>query len=120
QQSVRVRHKVTGRVAVVARIDHGMNMFRPYYPDTKTFAPRTHWEHCREWDVEVTFSPKELERRAATEQLEQELAELDADAMAAFVALVDEDDPAKALGKLEALRRLGVIKAPPEAAQAVV
>lgn len=131
QQSVKVVHKLTGRSAVVARVDWSMNMFRAYYPDqgdldpiTKMpkgrFAERTEWEHCRDWDVAVTFSPKELERQAARQRLDEEISQLDATSMAAVMVLCDDPDPAKALGKLEALRRLGVVKASPEAAKTVM
>src|SRR5690606_27112226 len=65
QKSVKVRHKATGRPAIVVRVDWDTNMFRAYYPDEideatgkkGRFSPRTEWEHCRDWDVEVTLSP---------------------------------------------------------------
>lgn len=123
QRSVKVRHKATGKPAIVHRVDWATGMFRAFYPDegpNGRFAERTEWEHCRDWDVEVTFSPKELERQAAARQLQEEIAKLDETSMAAVAVLVDGDDPAKALAKIEALRKLGVVKASAEAAVVAV
>lgn len=127
QRSVKVRHKATGKPAIVHRVDWATNMFRAYYPDETSsdgkqgrFAERTEWEHCRDWDVEVTFSPRELERQAASKRLHEEIAKLDEASMAAVAVLVDGDEPAKALAKIEALRKLGVIKASAEAAAVAV
>jgi len=120
QHSVKVVHKVTGKTAIVQRVDWAMNMFRAYYPDEGRFAERTEWEHCRNWDVAVTFSPKELERQRARAQLDEEIAKLDPKGFAAVTVLCDDPDPARALAKLEALRQLGVVKASPEAAAHVV
>lgn len=131
QRAVRATHKVTGRRAIVHRVDWATNMFRAFYPDEGDpdpatgrpkgrYSERTEWEHCRDWQVEVTFSPRELERQKARAQLEVELSTLDAADLAAVSVLCDDADPAKALAKLEALRRLGVIKASSEAAQMAV
>lgn len=129
QHSVKVTHKVTGREAVVARVDYGTNMFRAFYPNegpvidgkpSGRFAERTEWENCRDWRVDVTFSPRELERQQARVQLEQEIAKLDANSLAAVTVLCDDPDPAKALAKLEALRRMGIIKTSSDVAQAAV
>jgi hypothetical protein len=120
QNSVQVTHKATGRKAIVVRVDWGTNMFRAFYPEQQRFSERTEWEHCRDWDVDVTYSPRELERQAARNKLEAEIAKLDPSSFAAVQVLCDDDDPAKALAKLEALRQLGVVKASPEAAQAVI
>ncbi len=120
QQAVKVKHKVTGQEAVVARMDHNMNMFRAFYPAENRFAPRTEWQHCRDWQVDVTFSPKELERQAAAAEFRRQTEAMDPTELAAVMVLVDADDPAKALAKLEALRRLGVVKAAPAVVQAAV
>ncbi len=129
QLSVQASHKVTKRVAVVARVDWGTNMFRAFYPDegevingkpVGRFSERTEWEHCKDWDVSVTFSPKELERQKALVMLEDEMMKLDPSESAAVMVLVDGDDPVRGLAKLEALRRLGVIKMSTAAAQAVI
>jgi hypothetical protein len=129
QHSVKVTHKVTGRQAIVARVDWGTNMFRAFFPNegpmvdgkpTGRFAERTEWEHCRDWVVDVTFSPKEMARQAAREKLAEEIGKLDADSLANVTVLCDDPDPAKALAKLEAMRRMGIIKASPETAQAAV
>ncbi len=128
QQSVRVVHKVTKQPAIVARVDWSMNMFRAYYPDEidpKTgdkgrFATRTEWQHCRDWDVEVTFSPRELERQAARQLLEDEISRLDAKSLAAVTVLCDDTDPEKALAKLTALKELGVVKVSVAAAKVAV
>ncbi len=130
QQSVQVTHKKTGRPAVVARVDWATNMFRAYYPDegpkgvdgkpSGRYSQRTEWEHCRDWEPTVTFSPRELERQAARELLEEEIGKLDAKSLAAVSVLCDDPDPAKALAKLEALRQMGVIRATSEVAQVAV
>lgn len=130
QHSVQVSHKVTKKLAVVARVDWATNMFRAFYPDegergpdgipVGRFSERTEWEHCHNWDVSVTFSPRELERQKARTMLEDEMAKLDVGEAAAVMVLVDGDDPVKGLAKLEALRRLGVIKGSVEAVQAVI
>lgn len=119
QNSVKIRHKVTGKSAVVVRVDWGMNMFRAFYPDEANaeggmgrFSERTEWEHCRDWDVEVTFSPAEIERQAARKLLEDKIASLDAKQLAMARVLCDDEDPAKGLGKLELLIQSGLIKLP--------
>lgn len=130
QHSVQVSHKVTKKLAVVARVDWSTNMFRAFYPGDGErgpdgaplgrFSERTEWEHCRDWDVSVTFSPKELERQKARTMLEDEMSKLDVSEAAAVMVLVDGDDPVKGLAKLEALRRLGVVKGSAAAVQAVI
>jgi hypothetical protein len=131
QNSVLVTHRETKRRAVVHRVDWATNMFRPYYPDegevdpeTKKpkgrFAERTEWEHCRDWLVEVTFSPAELARQAARDRLEAEMALLDAKELAAVAVLCDDPDASKALAKLEALRALGIVKVSAAAAAEAV
>lgn len=120
QHGVKVVRKIDGKEAVVHRIDWSTNMFRAYYPGEDRFGERTQWEHCRDWNVAVTLSPQEQERQAARELLDAEIARLDAKSLAAVSVLCDDPDPAKALGKLEALRALGVVKVSSEAAQAAV
>jgi hypothetical protein len=130
QHAVEVTHRTSGKRAVVARMDWSTNMFRAYYPDegerdatgrpAGRFAERSEWEHCREWKPSVTLSPKELARQAAREQLEKEIAKLDARGLAAVSVLCDDPEPAKALAKLEALRHLGVVQVSSEAAQMAV
>lgn len=117
QTSVRVTHKITKRPAVVVRVDYGTNMFRAFYPDEVNaeggmgrFSERTEWQHCRDWDVEVTFSPAELERQAARKALEDEIAKLDDEDVASVSVFCDDPDPKKNLGKLHMLRKMGVIK----------
>lgn len=127
QRSVRVKHKVTGEPAIVHRVDWATMMFRPFYPTRLNedggmgrFSQRTEWEHCDKWDVEVTFSPQELERQATKKQLEEEIAKLDEASMALVTVLCDDDDPRKAMAKLRAMLGAGLIKAPPAAAEAAV
>lgn len=119
QKSVKVVRKLDGLEAVVNTLDLTTMMFRAYYPDegerdedgkpAGRFADRTEWEHCRDWNVAVTFSPRELERRAAKQLLDEEIMKLNPKELAAVSILCDDPDPAKGLAKLEALRALGII-----------
>ena len=127
QRSVRVKHKLTGEPVVVHRVDHGTMMFRAFYPDRPgekgemgRFGQRTEWEHCRDWDVEVTFAPAELERQASRRQLEEEISKLDEASMALVTVLCDDPDPRKAMAKLRALMQAGMVKGSPDAAQEVL
>lgn len=127
QHSVKVKHKVTGKPAVVVRVDWGTNMFRAFYPhepnnagDLGRFAERTEWEHCRDWDVETTYSPAELERQAARVALEAKIGLLDAKQIALAKVLCDDEDANKALSKLEMLIQSGLIQMPAEIAPEVV
>lgn len=126
QRSVKVKHKVTGRPALVHKVDWSMNMFRAFFPeegeiDPETgrpvgkFSERTEWEHCANWDVEVTFSPAELERQAAKTRLSEEIAKLEGRSLALATMLCDDPDPAKALGKLELMISAGLIQGSPDA-----
>jgi hypothetical protein len=130
QERVQVVHKRTNRRAVVVRIDRGTNQFRAFYPDegevgadgkpVGVYSTRTDWQNFADWDVQVTFSPKELERQAALAKLENELDainKVDPEAFAWIQVLIDDGDPKKALAKLEAMRRGGFIK---EAAHAAL
>jgi len=120
KSSVKVVRKLDGKEAIVHRVDHTTVMFRPYYPDEQRFAERTEWENCQEWNVSVTFTAAELERQAARTRLAEEIAKLDEREMGLVTILCDDADPAKALGKLMALRAAGMIKAAPEVAAAAV
>jgi hypothetical protein len=126
QGKVKVRHKTTGEPAIVARVDFGMMMFRAFYPAREgrdgavgRWSERTEWEHCREWDVEVTFSPAELERQAAKKLLEEQISRLDAQQIALARVLCDDADPNKALAKLRMLIQSGLVKIPEEVAAMV-
>jgi len=110
KRTVSVTHKVNGRKGVIVRVDHAMCMFRAYYPDTKQFAPRTEWEHFRDWAPDVTFSPEELSRQAAIHAYKLELDKLDADALALASVLCEDADPAKSLAKLRMMMSAGLIK----------
>lgn len=117
QRSVRVTHKITGEPAIVHRVDHGTMLFRPFYPNRLNedgepgrFATRTEWEHCHDWNVEVTYSAAELERQATRKQLEDEIAKLDEASVALVTILCDDPDPRKAMGKLKAMLAAGMIK----------
>jgi hypothetical protein len=120
RKGVKVVHKLSGREAAIHVIDLSTRMFRAYYLDTKTHDSRVEWQHCRDWNVQVTLSPAEEKRVAARRVLEDEIAKLDPKELAAVEVLVDEPDATKALAKLHALRALGVIKAAPEVAQAAI
>lgn len=119
QKSVMVSHRDTGRRAVVLVIDWATNMFRPFFPDEGErgedgkplgkFSGRTEWEHCKDWMVEVTLSPAEMERQAARDQLAKEIATLDPKALGWVTVLADDADPTRALAKLNALREAGII-----------
>lgn len=126
QRSVKVRHKATGRPALVHKVDWGMNMFRAFFPEegdvdpesgkpAGRFSERTEWEHCANWDVEVTFSPAEIERQAAKTRLSEAISKLEGRSLALATVLCDDPDPGKALGKLELLISTGVIQGPVDA-----
>lgn len=117
QVGTRVTHRVTGQVAVVRRVDHGMMMFRAHYPDVLNEdgtigrdAPRTEWQHCHEWLPEVQLSPEELARQAALQAYRVELEKLDAEQLALASVLCDDIDPAKSLAKLRMMIRSGLVK----------
>lgn len=126
QGKVKVRHKVTGKPAIVVRVDYAMMMFRAYFPDEVgangemgRFSERTEWYQCRDWDVEVTFSPAELERQTAKKLLDDQIAMLDATQIALARVLCDDPDPNKALAKLRMLIQAGLVKIPEEVAALV-
>jgi hypothetical protein len=126
QGKVKVRHKATGEPAIVARLDFGLMMFRAFYTHREgrngemgRWSERTEWEHCRDWDVEVTFSPAELERQAAKKLLEEQISRLDGQQIALARVLCDDTDPNKALAKLRMLIQSGLVKIPEEVAAMV-
>lgn len=130
QAAVKVTHKVTKKPAVVIRVDYGTNIFRAFFPDEGPLdengkpkgrhCERTEWFQCKDWDVDVTFSPAELERQAARAAFEMALKKLDAEDLAAVEVFCDDADPKKNLGKLKALHKIGAIKIDPTvAAQAI-
>jgi hypothetical protein len=127
QKQVKLTHRVTGKPCIVVRVDHAMMMFRGYYPTERNadgalgrFAERTEWEHCRDWEIETTFSPAELERQAAKRLLEEQIEKLDATQIALAKVLCDDADPNKALAKLRMLIQAGLVKVPEEIAPAVL
>jgi hypothetical protein len=109
QEGVKVRHKTSGRENIVRAVDHMTCMFRPVYDEQGSPAPRTHHEQMSQWDVVVELSPLEKERDLARQKLEAEIASLSPDDLASFQVLVDDPDPAKAMAKLEAMRRMGIL-----------
>lgn len=117
---VKVVHKLTGREAVIYRMDLGTMQFRPFYLDTQSHAGRTEWESSRDWNVSVTLHPDEMAKRDVRKKLDAEISALDPDELEAMHALVDGDDPAKGLAKLNALRKLGVIKSKPAVAAVAI
>jgi hypothetical protein len=124
QGKVKVKHKTTGKPAIVVRVDYGMMMFRAFYPSDNDgagrFSERTEWEHCHAWDVEVTWSEAELERQAAARLLEEQISKLDAKQIALARVLCDDADPNKALAKLRLLIQGGLVKMPEEMAASMV
>jgi len=124
QGKVKVRHRTTGKPAVIVRVDHAMMMFRAYYPTDNDgagrFSERTEWEHCRNWEPEVTFSPAELERQAALKLFEEEIGKLDGRQLATAKLLCDDPDPNKALAKFRLLIDSGMLTLPDSAAPVVL
>lgn len=128
RNSVKAVRKLDGYEVIVNRVDHATMMFRAYYLDQvnpKTgemgrHAERTEWENCSEWNVAVQFTAAELDRQAARTKLADEIAKLDAAELGLVTILCDDENPAKALGKLMALRAAGMIKSAPDVAQAAI
>lgn len=127
QAKVKIRHKITGEPAIIARVDHGTMMFRAFYTHRENregqmgrWSERTEWEHCRDWDVEVTFSPAELERQAAKKLLEERILQLDPQQIAMARLLCDDPDPNKALAKLTLMIQGGLVKIPESDAAAAL
>lgn len=132
QKSVKAVRKLDGREVVVVVMDHATMMFRPFWPDEgeidldeagipivdeKTgiekrkgrFGERTEWEHCKDYNVAVTYSPREIEKQKAKRAFEEALKKLDQSKVPAYRVLCADDDPANQLAKLEALQQLGII-----------
>lgn len=109
QPGVKVTHKASGRTNLVRVVDWKTNQFRPVYDRFGNTAGRTIWEPFAEWDPVVEPSPAEKERLAAKTKLEEQLATLSVDDLAAVSVLVDDEDATKALAKLEAMKRLGIV-----------
>lgn len=109
QDRVKVKHKSTGREAVIFRVDHSTCMFRAYYPEEKRLSNRTEWEHFHNWELQLTFSPAELARQAAAALLEEEIAKMDARSIGLARVLCDDEDPNKALAKLQLLVQSGML-----------
>lgn len=110
QPGVKVVNKKSGLENIIRHVEYKTNQFRPVFDRLGKPAGRTVWESFEEWSPVVEPSPAEKERLAAASKLEEELAKLSADDLAAVQVLVDDEDATKALAKLEAMRRLGVIK----------
>lgn len=103
QTGVQVTHKASRRTGIVRCVDWKTNQFR------LVGESRTSWQHCSEWDVLVEPTVAERQKDEAREQLAAEIAELDADMLSLVEVLCDDADPAKALGKLRAMRRAGML-----------
>jgi len=123
QKSVTAKHKRTREPVVVARVDWNTNQFRPFWPERKNpvtgekgmWSPRTEWQSCSEFEVDVTFSPAELERQEAAAQFRAEIETLDEASLNAVLVFCDDPDPKKNLAKLWALQKLGHVKGPTQA-----
>lgn len=104
QEGVQVTHRVDQeRKGVVRRVDWVTRQFR------LVGQPRTSWESFENWVVLVEKSAAEKAKDAARLALQAELEALDADDLAAVEVLCDDPDPSKALVKLNAMRKLGII-----------
>lgn len=109
QDRVKVKHKQTGREALIFRVDHSTCMFRAFYPDENRLSNRTEWEHFHNWELQLTFSPAELARQAAAVLLEEEIAKMDARSIGLARVLCDDEDPNKALAKFQLLVQSGML-----------
>lgn len=103
QAGVQVTHKASRKTGIVRCVDWKTNQFR------LVGESRTSWQHCAEWDVLVEPTQAERQKDEAREQLQAEIAELDAEVLPLVEVLCDDADPAKALGKLRAMRRAGML-----------
>lgn len=109
QKGVRVTHNITGKRAVVFRIDRHCNQFRAYYPDEERIAPRTEWESMAFWTPETTVSPVELARREKQAEWDAAVAALSPDDQEFAHSMAEDVDPEKAIKKLNALAAKGFI-----------
>lgn len=110
QVGVKATHKATRREVVVRVVDHKTNQFRAVGDD------RTTWQACADWDVLVEPTPQERKKDEARLTLQAEIAELDGEVLPLVEVLCDDPDPEKALAKLRAMRRAGMLGAPVEPA----
>lgn len=109
QEGVQVTHRADrSKHGVVRRVDYVTRQFR------LVGAVRTSWESFDEWDVLVEKSQAEKEKDVARDKLRAELDALDADDLAAVEVLCDDADPTKALAKLNAMRKLGILSSKPK------
>lgn len=115
-RSAVVRHIRTGQKAVVHRVDLVTRQLRLWYPDRselpleQQFDSRLGWQTFDHWVPEITFSPEEVARQEAKKQFALELEAFDADGLQLVTVFCDDADPVKALGKLQALKRVGMVK----------
>ncbi len=108
QEGVQVTHKMDAtRTGTVRRVDHLTRQFR------LVGMARTQWDSFDDWIVLVEKSVEEKAKDAAREKLVAEMEALDADDLAAVEVLCDDPDPTKALAKLAAMRKLGIIGSKP-------
>ena len=107
-RAVGVVRKSDGKRAAVHVLDLNTRQFRAYYPEEQRFGDRTEWHPFDAWNVDVTFSPAELERQAAATKLSAELDALNGAELKLFQAFCMDDDPRKALAKLDAMRDSGL------------
>lgn len=111
-----VVHRRTKERAVVHRVDFVTRQIRLWYPkraemglDKKAqFDERTEWRSFDDWEPEITESPEETERQAALKQFADELQGFDVDELEVVRAFCDDDDPRKALKKLQAFKRMQI------------
>lgn len=104
QVGVQVTHKADpNRAGTVRAVDYVTNQFR------LVGQARTMWESFEHWNVLVEKTPEEKAKDEAREKLRLEMELLDADDLAAVEVLCDDPDPTKALAKLAAMRKLGII-----------
>jgi len=106
QVGVQVTNKADpNRTGTVRAVDHSTRQFR------LVGSARTMWDVFDEWNVLVEKTPAEKAKDEARELLAIELESLDADDLAAVQILCDDEDPAKALAKLGAMRKMGILAA---------
>lgn len=113
-----VRHRIEGTKAVIHRVDHITRQLRLYYPDRpegKRYEPRTTWHSFESWEPEITLSPEEVERQNALKLFEEELTDFDAAGLELVKVFCDDPDPIKALAKVRALKKSGMVRTAAEA-----
>jgi hypothetical protein len=106
----------TKQKAVVHRVDLVTRQMRLWYPDRKDlpikqqFDGRTEWRSFDEWIPEIKLSPEEVERQEAKRLFEKELEAFDADGLQLVTVFCDDPDPVKALAKIRAMKKTGIVK----------